>query len=154
MPASKRSLPIACRLEDAFERLADWTNYKNFMPMLLDIKPISDVTYGPGLSLEAVMVVARMEIVTTFTLVEFQKNRRIAFKAASGLRSKFSWDLSQLPGGKTLVTYTFEYEFPPALMARASEREAMEKDMQARVDQSMEMLKWVLEAECGVRARE
>ncbi|MEM2892193.1 MAG: SRPBCC family protein [Thermoplasmata archaeon] len=154
MPVSKRSLPIACRIEDAFERLADWTNYKNFMPMLMDIKPISLVTYGPGTSLEAVLVAARMEIVTTFDLVEFQKNRRIVFKAARGLRSKFSWDLSQLPGGKTLVTYTFEYEFPPGLAVSASDKEAMEKDMQSRVDQSVEMLRWVLEAECGLQEKE
>lgn len=147
MPISKRSLPVACKLEDAFEHLADWTNYKNFMPMLVDIKPVSMVAYGPGTSLEAVLVAARLEIVTTLDLVEFQKNKRILFKAARGLKSKLSWDLSQLPDNKVLITYTFEYEIPPGFVLKPSDREAIEKDMQARADQAMDLLKWVLEAE-------
>jgi len=154
MPVSKRSLPVACKLEDAFEHLADWKNYKNFMPMLMDIRPVSMVSYGPGTSLEAVLVLAGLEIVTTFDLVEFQKNKRILFKAARGLRSKLSWDLSQLPGDRVLIAYTFEYEIPPGLALRAADREALEKDLQARADQGMDLLKWVLEAQSGMQKKE
>ena len=145
MPVSKRSLPVACTLEDAFEYVADWNNFKNFMPMLLDIKPVSLVSYGPGTSLETTVVVAKMEIGTTLDIVEFVKNKRILYKAMRGLRSKISWDFDVL-GDKMMVSFSYEYEIPPGLVTRDSEKEAIEKDMQARADQSMELLKWVLES--------
>lgn len=145
MPICKRALPVACHIEDAFEFVADWTNFKDFMPMLLDAKPISLVSYGPGTSLEATLVLSRLEIVTTFDLVEFIKNKRILYKAARGVRSKLSWDFAER-GDRVLVTYTFEYEIPPGLVTRPSELEAIEKDMQERAVQSTDLLKWVLEA--------
>lgn len=145
MPICKRSLPVMCKIEDAFEYVADWNNFKDFMPMLLNLKPISLVSYGPGTSLEATLVLAKMEISTTFDLVEFVKNKRIMYKAARGIKSKIGWDFSQ-SGDKVLVTYSFEYDIPPGLVTRGSELEAIEKDMQERANQGIELLKWVLEA--------
>ena len=145
MPVSKRTLPVACRLEDAFEHVADWTNLKNFMPMLVDLKPTSLVTYGPGTSLQATVVLAKLEISTTFDLVEFVKNKRISYKATRGIRSKLSWDFAPY-GDKVLVTYIYEYEIPPGLALKGSDMEAVQKDMQERTDQGMDLLKWVLEA--------
>jgi len=144
MPICKRSLPVSCKLENAFEYVADWNNFKDFMPMLLEIKAVSLVSYGPGTSLEAVLVFAKMEIVTTLDLVEFVKNKRIMYKAGKGIKAKLIWDFSP-SGGKLSLTYTFEYELPPALANRGSELEAIEKDMQERANQSTDLLKWVLE---------
>jgi len=145
MPICKRSLPVKCKIDDAFEYIAEWSNLKDFMPMLLDLHPISLVTYGPGTSLEATLVIAKMEVATTLDLVEFLKNKRIVYKAARGIKSKIIWDLSQ-SGDEVIVNYSFEYEIPPGLVTRGSELEAIEKDMQERANQSMDLLKWVLEA--------
>ena len=145
MPICKRSLPVKCKIDDAFEYIAEWSNLKDFMPMLLDLHPISFVTYGPGTSLEATLVIAKMEVATTLDLVEFLKNKRIVYKAARGIKSKIIWDLSQ-SGDEVIVNYSFEYEIPPGLVTRGSELEAIEKDMQERANQSMDLLKWVLEA--------
>ena len=144
MPICKRSVPVSCKVENAFEYVADWNNFKDFMPMLLDIKCISLVSYGPGTSLEAILVFAKMEIVTTLDLVEFLKNKRILYKSARGIKARLIWDFSQ-SGDKLQLTYTIEYELPQGLASRGSELEAIEKDMQERANQSTDLLKWVLE---------
>jgi ribosome-associated toxin RatA of RatAB toxin-antitoxin module len=145
MPLFKRSFPVKCKVEDAFEYVADWKNLLDFMPMLLDTKPTSLVSYGPGTTLDSTVVLAKMEVPTSFDLVEFVKNKRIMYKSMRGIRSKLSWDFSQ-GEGKMLVTLTFEYEIPPGIVTKGSELEAIEKDMQERANQSTELLKWVLES--------
>jgi hypothetical protein len=146
MPICKRSLQVACRVSEAFEHVADWNNFRDFMPMLLNVRPISFVSYGPGTSLEASVVLARIEVDTTLDLVEFVKDRRILYKSARGIKSKISWDFSELEG-KTLITYSFEFEIPPGLVTKGSELESIEKDMQERVNESTQLLKWVLETQ-------
>jgi hypothetical protein len=146
MPIYKHSHPIDCTIEDAFEYVADWSNLKNFMPMFLEMKPVSLVSYGPGTSLETVMVLGNIQIVTTLDLVEFLKNKRILYKATQGIKSKISWDFASL-GDKTLISFSLEYEIPPGLVNRDVEREAIEKELQGHANQSMELLKWVLESQ-------
>ncbi|MFH1579675.1 MAG: SRPBCC family protein [Thermoplasmatota archaeon] len=150
MPISKRNLPVTCTIEEAFEYVADWSNFKNFMPMFVDIKPVSMVAYGPGTSLETVMVISKTEIVSTLDLVEFVKNKRILFRATRGIKSKLSWDFFQLPD-KVLITYSFEYEIPDGLVRRDSEKDAIEKELDGYASQSMELLKWMLESQSAVR---
>ncbi len=150
MPVSKRNIPVVCTIEEAFEYVADWSNFKNFMPMFVDIKPVSMVAYGPGTSLETVMVISKTEIVSTLDLVEFTKNKRIMFRATRGIRSKLSWDFSQLPD-KVLITYSLEYEIPDGLVRRDSEKEAIEKELDDYASQSVELLKWVLESQSSIR---
>jgi len=146
MPVCKWSTPVTCKIEDAFEYIAEWTNLKDFMPMLVELKPVSLVMYGPGLSLEATMVLGKMEISTSLDLVEFLKNKRIIYKSMRGLRSKIIWELKELPGGRTSLSSSFEYEIPPGLVRSNSEREAIEKELEGLVNQSMNLLKWVLES--------
>jgi hypothetical protein len=146
MPIFKHSHPIPCAIEDAFEYVADWTNLKNFMPMFMDVKPVSLVQYGPGTSLETVLVLGKVEVMTTLDLIEFLKNKRILYKATRGIKSKISWDFASL-GDKTLVSFVFEYEIPPGLVNRDSEKEAIEKELSALALQSMELLKWVLQSQ-------
>lgn len=146
MPIFKNSNPIPCAIEDAFEYVADWTNLKNFMPIFMDVKPVSLVQYGPGTSLETVLVLGKVEVMTTLDLVEFLKNKRILYKATRGIKSKISWDFASL-GDKTLVSFVFEYEIPPGLVNRDSEKEAIEKELSALALQSMELLKWVLQSQ-------
>ena len=146
MPIFKHSDPIPCAIEDAFEYVADWTNLKNFMPMFMDIKPVSLVQYGPGTSLETVLVLGKVEVMTTLDLVEFLKNKRILYKATRGIKSKISWDFASI-GDKTLISFVFEYEIPPGLVNRDSEKEAIEKELSALALQSMELLKWVLQSQ-------
>jgi hypothetical protein len=150
MPISKRNMPVTCTIEEAFEYVGDWSNFKNFMPMFVDIKPVSMVAYGPGTSLETVMVISKTEIVSTLDLVEFVKDKRILFRATRGIKSKLSWDFSQLPD-KVLIIYTFEYEIPDGLVRRDSEKEAIEKELDGYASQSMELLKWVLESQSALR---
>ncbi len=145
MPIFKRSIPVKCKIERAFSYIADWTNLKDFMPMFLNVKPVSLVSYGPGTSLEVTFSLSKVEVITTLDLVEFVMNKRLMFKAAKGLKTKLSWDFAQV-GDRVILTEVFEYEIPPGLTARPSELEAMEKDMQALAVQSLDMLRWVLEA--------
>ncbi len=145
MPIFKNSNPIPCAIEDAFEYVADWTNLKNFMPMFMDVKPVSLVQYGPGTSLETVLVLGKVEVMTTLDLIEFLKNKRILYKATRGIKSKISWDFASI-GDKTLISFVFEYEIPPGLVNRDSEKEAIEKELSALALQSMELLKWVLQS--------
>lgn len=146
MPIFKNSNPIPCAIEDAFEYVADWTNLKNFMPMFMDIKPISLVQYGPGTSLETVLVLGKVEVMTTLDLIEFLKNKRILYKATRGIKSKISWDFASI-GDKTLISFVFEYEIPPGLVNRDVEKEAIEKELSGLALQSMELLKWVLQSQ-------
>ena len=150
MPIFKQSNPIPCAIDDAFEYVADWTNLKNFMPMFMDVKPVSLVQYGPGTSLETVLVLGKVEIMTTLDLIEFLKNKRILYKASRGIKSKISWDFASI-GDKTLVSFVFEYEIPPGLVNRDSEKEAIEKELSALAVQSMELLKWVLQSQSPVK---
>jgi ribosome-associated toxin RatA of RatAB toxin-antitoxin module len=145
MPIFKHSHPVPCAIEDAFEYVADWTNLKNFMPMFMDVKPISLVQYGPGTSLETVLVLGKVEVMTTLDLVEFQKNKRILYKATRGIKSKISWDFAPL-GDKTLVSFVFEYEIPPGLVNRDSEKETIEKELSALAVQSTELLTWIFQS--------
>lgn len=146
MPICKWNTPVACKIEDAFEYIAEWTNLKDFMPMLVELKPVSLVTYGPGLSLEATIVLGKVEISTNLDLVEFLKNKRIMYKSMRGLKSKIIWEMKQLPGDKMLLQYSFEYEIPPGLVRGVSEKEAIEKELEGHANQSMSLLKWVLES--------
>jgi len=146
MPIFKHSHPIPCAIEDAFEYVANWTNLKNFMPMFMDIKPVSLVQYGPGTSLETVLVLGKVEVITTLDLIEFLKNKRILYKATRGIKSKISWDFASI-GDKTLISFVFEYEIPPGLVNRDVEKEAIEKELSGLALQSMELLKWVLQSQ-------
>lgn len=146
MPVCKWNTPVACKVEDAFEYIAEWTNLKDFMPMLVDLKPVSLVMYGPGLSLEAMLVLGKVEISTTLDLVEFLKNKRIMYKSMRGLKAKIIWELKPLSEGKMQLSHSFEYEVAPGLVRRDSEREAIEKELEGHVNQSMSLLKWVLES--------
>ncbi len=146
MPICKRTIPVSCRLEDAFQYISVWSNLKDFMPMFVDMKPVSLVHYGPGLSLETMFALSKMEISTELDLVEFVRNKRILFKSSRGIRSKVSWDLAPLSPVKTLISFAFEYEIPPALVTRPSEKEAIEKELQEHANRSMDLLKWILES--------
>ena len=149
MPVCKWNTPVTCKIEDAFEYLAEWTNLKDFMPMLVELKPVSLVQYGPGLSLESTIVLGRVEISTTLDLVEFLKNKRIVFKSMRGFKAKIIWELTQMPGDKLSLSHSFEYEIPTGLVRGNSEREAIEKELEGHVNQSMSLLKWVLESKAA-----
>ena len=122
------------------------TNLKDYMPMFVDLKPVSLVTYGPGLSLEAMLVLGKVEISTTLDLVEFLKNKRIVYKSMRGLKAKLIWELKPGPEDKTQLSHSFEYEVAPGLVRRDFEREAIEKELEGHANQSMSLLKWVLES--------
>jgi ribosome-associated toxin RatA of RatAB toxin-antitoxin module len=145
MHTAKERLAVQCKIEDAFEYVADWHNFVNFLPLVLNLKPTSLVEYGPGSSLEATLVVGRLQISTELDTVEFQKNKRLVVKASRGVRIKLVWEFKDV-GGKVLVSFDFDYEVPPALVLNQTERESAEKDLDATVAKSMELLKWILES--------
>jgi ribosome-associated toxin RatA of RatAB toxin-antitoxin module len=148
MPICKRNVEVECPIDVAFEHVADWKNFKSFIPFFLNLKPVSVVEYGPGTSLETTISIGRIEVGTAFDLVEFLKNKKILYKASRGLKSKISWEFKQLTG-KVLVTFIFEYEIPPGLVTRNYEREAFEKELQSAANSSMDLLVWVLQSVSG-----
>ncbi len=145
MPLCKWSSEVECSTGDSFDYIADWRHFKDYLPFFVDLKVTSVVEYGPGASYEVTIALGRVGMVTVFDVVEFVKNKRLLLKASRGLRSKISWDLRELPR-KTVLTFAFEYEIPPGLVTRASEREAIEKELQEHAENSMRLLKWVLES--------
>jgi ribosome-associated toxin RatA of RatAB toxin-antitoxin module len=145
MHTAKTRLAVQCRIEDAFEYVADWHNIVNFLPLFLNLKPTSLVEYGPGSSLEATLVVGRLQVSTELDTVEFQKNKRLVMKASRGVRIRLVWEFKDV-GGKVLASFDFDYEVPPALVLNQTERESVEKDLDATVSKSMELLKWILES--------
>jgi len=145
MHTAKTRLAVQCRIEDAFEYVADWHNIVNFLPLFLNLKPTSLVEYGPGSSLEATLVVGRLQVSTELDTVEFQKNKRLVMKASRGVRIRLVWEFKDV-GGKVLASFDFDYEVPPALVLNQTERESVEKDLDATVAKSMELLKWILES--------
>lgn len=145
MHTAKTRLAVQCRIEDAFEYVADWHNIVNFLPLFLNLKPTSLVEYGPGSSLEATLVVGKLQVSTELDTVEFQKNKRLVMKASRGVRIRLVWEFKDV-GGKVLSSFDFDYEVPPALVLNQTERESVEKDLDATVSKSMELLKWILES--------
>lgn len=145
MPICKRNVEVECSIDMAFEYVADWRNSKSFIPFFLNLKPISEVEYGPGTCLETTVSIGREEVVTSFEMVEFTKNKKILYKASRGMKSKIGWEFKQLTG-KVLIMFSFEYEVPPVLVARDSEREAFEKELEKAANTSTDLLVWVLQA--------
>ncbi len=150
MISSKRRVSVACRIEDAFEYVADWKNYKNFISLFLDIEPMSFVQYGPGTSLAVMISLGRMEVKTTLDVTEFQKNKRITLKATKGIRLRSTWDFKDI-GDKVLITLDFDYDLPVGLTFREDQKEALEKELDDSAVRSMELLKWVLESNVGAK---
>ena len=150
MISSKRRASVACRIEDAFEYVADWKNYKNFISLFLDIEPMSLVQYGPGTSLAVTISMGRMEVKTTLDVADFQKNKKITLKATKGIRLRATWDFKDI-GDKVLITLDFDYDLPVGLTVREDQKESLEKELDDSAVRSMELLKWVLESNVGAK---
>ncbi|MGB2581500.1 MAG: SRPBCC family protein [Thermoplasmata archaeon] len=147
MISIKRRASVACRIEDSFEYVADWKNYTNFIPMFLEIEPMSLVHYGPGTSLDVLVSLGKMEIKTALDVSEFQKNKKITIKATKGFRMRATWEFKDI-GDKVLITLDFDYDLPAGLTFRADQKELLEKELDDSAVRSMELLKWVLESSC------
>jgi hypothetical protein len=146
MPAIKRRASVACKIGDAFEYVADWKNFSNYIPMFVDIEATSLVQYGPGTSLDMIMMLGtRVQMKTTLDIVDFAKNKRIVYKSSRGIRTKSTWDFRDI-GGKVLITFDFYFEIPPTMTVRDDEKEAVSKDIEQAWGKSLDMLKWILES--------
>ncbi len=148
MISSKRRASVSCRVEDAFEYVADWKNYKDFLPMFLDLEPMSLVQYGPGTSLSVRVSLGKIEVRTTLEVTEFQKNKKVALKSVRGIRLRATWEFRDM-GDQVLITLDFDYDLPAGLTSREDQREALEKELDDSAVRSMELLKWVLESNVG-----
>lgn len=146
MPAIRRRASVSSRVDDAFEYVADWRNFSNYIPMFVEPSATSLVQYGPGTSLDLTMLLGdKVQMRTTLDLVDFLKNQRIVFKSFRGVRTKTTWEFKDI-GGKVLITLDFEYEMPAAMNIREDEREALAKTIEDAWGKSLDMLKWVLES--------
>jgi hypothetical protein len=146
MPAVNRRASITCRLEDAFEYVANWKNFSNYIPMYVDIEPTSAVQYGPGTSLDMTIILGtKVEMKTALDIVEFQKNRKIVFKSFRGLKTRTVWDFRDI-GGKVLISVSFEFALPNGLTMKDEERDSLTRDIESSWGRSLELLKWLLEA--------
>lgn len=146
MPAIKRRASVSSRAEDAFEYVADWRNFSNYIPMFVEPEATSLVQYGPGTSLELTMLLGdKVQMRTTLDIVDFVKNQRIVLKSFRGIRTKTTWTFKDI-GGKVLVTLDFEYEIPATMNLREDEKLALAKTIEDAWGKSLDMLKWVLES--------
>ncbi len=146
MPAIKRRASISCRAEDAFEYVAEWRNFSNYIPMFVDMEVTSLVQYGPGASLDLTMLLGnKVQMKTTLDFTDFVKNRRIVLKSMRGVRTKTSWDFRDI-GGKALVTLDFEFDLPATMSLREDERLALARTIEDAWGKSLDMLKWILES--------
>jgi|GEM_PF-1900278 len=147
MPAIKRKASIASRVEDAFEYVADWHNFSNYIPMFVDMEATSLVQYGPGTSLDLTMLLGnKVQMRTAIDITDFVKNQRIVFKSMRGVRTKTTWQFKDI-GGKALVTLDFEFELPATMSLREDERMALAKTIEDAWGKSLDMLKWILESQ-------
>ncbi|MDH3365734.1 MAG: SRPBCC family protein [Thermoplasmata archaeon] len=144
MISCKRRVSIDCGLEDAFEYVADWHNYRAFMPMFTVMDPTSLVQYGVGTSLDTTVAIGKVEIRTTLDITEFLKNKKIVMKATKGFLLRAQWEFKDI-GGKVLITYDFDYDLPPGLTFRTDQKNALERDVESLACRSMELLKWLLD---------
>ena len=148
MPAIKRRSSVSCRVENAFEYVANWSNFSNYIPMFVDINATSLVQYGPGTSLDLTMMLGtKVEMKTTLDIVDFLKNQRIVFKSHRGIRTKTTWTFKDI-GSKLLLTLDFEYDVPQTLNLREDDRQALAREIEDAWGKSLEMLKWILESLC------
>ena len=147
MISTKRRSSVACRIDGAFEHVADWKNLSNFMPMFLNMEPISFVHYGPGASFDTTIVLGQIEVMTMLDVTEFKKNSKITLKATRGVKLLVSWEFKDV-GDKVLITSDFDYDIPPGLTFREDQKQALEKELEESAVRSMELLKWVLETTC------
>ncbi len=146
MHTIKRRASINCKLGDAFEYVADWKNFANYIPMFVKIEPTSLVHYGPGTSLDMTMRLGtKVVMTTTLDVVDFLKNRHIVMKSHRGIRTKTKWEFKDI-GGKILTTLDFEYDLPPGLTLREGELNMLAKDLEDSWAKSLDMLKWILES--------
>ncbi len=135
-------------MDDSFEYVADWKNYENFMPMFLNIEPMSLVQYGPGTSLALVISLGRLEVRTTLEVTDFQKNKKITIKATKGVGLRATWEFKDM-GNKVLITLDFDLDLPAGLAFREDQKESFEKELDDSAVRSLELLKWVLESKTG-----
>jgi ribosome-associated toxin RatA of RatAB toxin-antitoxin module len=146
MPAIRRRASVSSRAEEAFEYVADWRNFSNYIPMFVDLEASSLVQYGPGTSVGLTMLIgtkARMR--TSLDIADFVKGRRIVFTSSRGMRTRAAWDFKDV-GGKALVTLDFEFEIPGTMGLREGEKEALARATEDAWGKSLDMLKWILEA--------
>lgn len=146
MPAIRRRASIASRAEDAFEYVADWRNFSNYIPMFVEPEATSLVQYGPGTSVDVTMLLGdKVQMRTALDIVDFVKNQRIVFKTFRGLRTKTTWEFKDI-GGKVLISLSFEYEMPATMTMREEEKVALARTVEDAWGKSLDMLKWVLES--------
>ena len=99
MVAIKRTASVSRPPGDAFEYVADWRNFPNYVPMFADMNVTSLVQYGLGTSVDLMMLFGdRVEMRTTLDVVDFQKGRRIVFKSSRGVRTRIEWSFKVFGG--------------------------------------------------------
>jgi ribosome-associated toxin RatA of RatAB toxin-antitoxin module len=153
MPAIKRRATVSSPLEDAFEYVANWRNFSNYIPMFVDMEASSLVQYGPGTSLDLTMLLGdKVQMKTSLDIVDFVKNQRLVFKSSRGLKSKTTWNFKDA-GGDVLITLDFEFELPPTMTIRDDEKQALARTIEDAWGRSLEMLKWILESRSKAHGR-
>lgn len=144
----KRSLIIRCPVDKAFDFVSDWQNLKSIMSNILDINPVSFVQSGPGAAFDTVFKVGGANILTTLEVIEFMKDKRMMLKSRQGLKIVGGWELKPTKEGVN-VTFSLQYDFPPGLIRNERDKTIVEKDFDEAANQSLELLKWVLESQTG-----
>ncbi|MGD9962538.1 MAG: SRPBCC family protein [Thermoplasmata archaeon] len=146
MPAIRRSAHMSSSAADAFDYVADWRNFTNYIPMFVDLESSSLVQYGQGATVDLTMLVGpRARMRTSLDVSEFVKGRRIVFTSRHGLRTRAAWDFKDV-GGEAVVTLDFDFDIPGAMGLREGEREALARATQDAWGKSLDMLKWIMES--------
>ncbi len=141
----KRSVTIKCPIDKAFDYVNDWQNIKSFMSNIIAINPVSFVQYGPGAAFDTTFKLGGADIPTTLEVYEFMRDSKLILKSRQGLKLTGGWEFKSAPDG-TVIYFTLQYELPAHLTRNEKERQKIDKELEGAAEQSLELLKWVLES--------
>jgi len=141
----KRAVMIKCPVDKAFTYVTDWQNMKSFMSNILDINPVSFVHSGPGAAFDTTFKVGGANILTTLEVAEMVRDKKMTLKSRQGLKIVGVWEFKPSKDG-TGITFTLQYELPVGYISNEHDKILVEKDFEGAANQSLQLLKWILES--------
>jgi len=150
MPSIARCVDIAVSAEQAFEYMAEISNLTKFHTGISELHLISDKGRGLGLQFGCKVDVPRKgPLDCEYEVSEFIDYILIAIKSTSGPKSEGIWHFARMAGMniKTRITYTLNYQVPVPIIGQLIDLLFVRRIWTARVEQTMQNLKDVLEKE-------
>ena len=150
MPTIARCVDIAVSAEQAFEFMAEVSNLPKFHEGISDLHLLSDKDRGLGIEFGCSVDVPRKGTLDcTYEITDFIDYILITIKTTSGPKSEGIWHFARMAGMnvKTRITYTLTYQVPVPIIGSLIDLLFVRRIWTARVEQTMQNLKDVLEQE-------